>query len=95
MISNKNISEKSIAIGLIIVSIAGLGLSCGIVNDSNNNQAEAQQVNNITRVKAGGGNSTAPLSAFKPQSIEIQAGQTINWYNPTPVENDVRVDSKK
>jgi plastocyanin len=83
---NRNTSEKSLAIGLFIVTIAGLGLSGGIVNNNDNNQAEAQQVNNITRVEAGGGNSTAPLIAFIPQSIEIQAGQTINWYNPTPVE---------
>lgn len=81
----RNTSEKSLAIGLSIVTIAGLGLSGGIVNN-NINQAEAQQVNNITRIEAGGGNSTAPLTVFIPQSIEIQAGQTINWYNPTPVE---------
>jgi plastocyanin len=82
---NRSTSEKSLAIGLFIATIAGLGLSGGTVNN-NTNQAEAQQVNDITRVEAGGGNSTAPLTVFIPQSIEIQAGQTINWYNPTPVE---------
>lgn len=81
---NKNTLEKSLTIGLFIVAIAGLGLSGSIIND-NNNQAEAQQVNNITRVAAGGGNSTDVKTAFIPQSVEIQTGQTINWYSPTPV----------
>ena len=89
MMSNKYISEKSIAIGLLIVSIAGLGLSSSVMNsnDNNNNQAQAQQqVNNTIRVKAGEGNSTDIKTVFVPQNIEIKAGQTINWYNPTPVE---------
>jgi plastocyanin len=67
-----------------MVTIAGLGLSgSNISND--NSLAEAQQDNNIISVAAGGGNSTDVKTAFIPQSIEIQAGQTINWYNPTPV----------
>src|SRR5919112_2032712 len=59
--------------------------------NSNINQAIAQeqqqqlQTNNTIRVEAGGGNSTAPLTVFVPQNIEIKAGQTIKWYNPTPV----------
>jgi plastocyanin len=86
---NKNISEKSLITGLLIVAIAGFGLlgsGTGIIVN-NNTQAEAQQEqgNNTTRVEAGGGNSTDVKTVFVPQSIEIEAGQTINWYNPTPV----------
>jgi hypothetical protein len=40
--SNKNIKGKSMAIGLLIVSIAGLVLSSNVMNNDNN-QAEAQQ----------------------------------------------------
>jgi plastocyanin len=74
---------------LLIVTIAGFGL-LGSGTDiimNNNTQAEAQQEqgNNPTRVEAGGGNSTDVKTVFVPQSIEIEAGQTINWYNPTPV----------
>jgi hypothetical protein len=78
---NKNISEKSMAIGLLIVSIGFglLGSGTGIIMN-NNSQAEAQQEqgNNPTRVEAGGGNSTDVKTVFVPQSIEIEAGQTIN-----------------
>lgn len=76
--------EKPLAIGLLIVAMAGLGLSSNMMSN-NSNQVEAQQDNNVIRVAAGGGNSTAPLTVFVPQRIEIQAGQTIIWDNPTPV----------
>lgn len=87
---DKSISGKSMVIGLLIITIAGLGLldsSTGTITN-NNTQAVAQQerIDNATRVKVGGGNSTDVKMAFIPQTIEIKAGQTINWYNPTPVE---------
>lgn len=46
----------------------------------------AQATNNDTvLVDAGGGNATAPLTVYIPQNAKIEAGQTINWINPTPV----------
>jgi plastocyanin len=82
------ILEKLLAIGLLIVSMSGLVLSSGSTITSNSNQVEAQQeqANSIIRVEAGGGNSTDVKTVFVPEKIEIKAGQTINWYNPTPVE---------
>ena len=75
---NKTISEKSMAIGLLIVAIAGFGLldSGTRIIMNNNTQAEArqEQANNPTRVEAGGGNSTDVKTAFVPQSTEIEAG---------------------
>jgi plastocyanin len=97
MISGKNISEKSVVTGLLAITAAAILLTAGLNNsalnsNSNSNQAIAQQqqqqlqTNNTIRVvEAGGGNSTSPLTVFVPQHIEIKAGQTINWYNPTPV----------
>jgi plastocyanin len=38
-----------------------------------------------TKVQAGGGNSTAPLTAFVPQNIEIKAGESLTWDNPSTV----------
>jgi plastocyanin len=37
------------------------------------------------KVQAGGGNSTAPLTVFVPQNIQIKAGESITWNNPTTV----------
>jgi plastocyanin len=36
-------------------------------------------------VHAGGGNSTAPLTAFIPQQIEVRVGQSVTWDNPSTV----------
>jgi plastocyanin len=100
MISDKNISEKSLVIGLSAIAAAALLLSIGVSdtglksNNSSSHQAQAQQQqglqtnnnnNNTIRVETGGGNSTAPLTVFVPQTINIKAGQSVNWYNPTPV----------
>ena len=95
MILGKNIPEKSVVIGLLAIIAAAILLTATLNNsalNSNSNQAIAQkqqqqklQTNDTIRVEAGGGNSTAPLTVYVPQNIEIKAGQTINWYNPTPV----------
>ena len=95
MISGKDISEKSVVTGLLAITAAAILLTASLNNsalNSNSNQAVAQQqqqqqlqTNNTLRVEAGGGNSTSPLTVFVPKNIEIKAGQSINWYNPTPV----------
>lgn len=51
-------------------------------NSSNNNSTTT--ASSIT-VHAGGGNSTAPLTAFIPQQIEVSVGQSVTWDNPSTV----------
>ena len=90
MTSDKNTKEKSLAIGLFMV--AGITVLCSggtgtIIGNINQVEAQQEQGNStIIRVEAGGGNSTDVKTVFVPQKIQIKAGQTINWYNPTPVE---------
>jgi plastocyanin len=36
-------------------------------------------------VHAGGGNSTAPLTVFLPQQVEVSVGQSVTWDNPSTV----------
>jgi plastocyanin len=93
MISDKNLSERSIIVGLLAISATAILLTAGLNSNSGSYQAQAQgqemqtasNNNNTIRVEAGGGNSTAPLTIYVPQSIKIKAGQSVNWYNPTPV----------
>lgn len=46
-------------------------------------------VNAQVNVDAGGesmtGNGTSPLTAFVPQDIEINIGESVTWINPSPV----------
>lgn len=50
------------------------------------NQVDGQTSENSPKiVGAGGGNSTSPLTIFVPENIEIKAGESVTWNNPTPV----------
>src|SRR5688572_16968790 len=92
MISDKNISERSTLIGLLVITAAAILLTAGLNNNDSSNptpvqgqETQSNNNNNTIRVEAGGGNSTAPLTVYVPQSIKIKAGQSVNWFNPTPV----------
>src|ERR1041385_4455085 len=37
------------------------------------------------KAHAGGGNATAPLIAFVPQTIQVKAGESVTWDNPSVV----------
>jgi len=54
------------------------------------NQVNAQTNGNGPKiVAAGGGNSTSPLTIFVPYNIEIKAGESVTWNNPTPLQNHI------
>ena len=54
------------------------------LDSSNSNNKTATTISAI-KVQAGGGNSTAPLTVFVPQNIQIKAGESITWNNPSTV----------
>jgi hypothetical protein len=64
MISEKNITEKSLVIGLVAILAAAILLTIGLNNSGNQLQAREIQTNNTIRVEAGGGNSTARLTVM-------------------------------
>jgi plastocyanin len=41
--------------------------------------------NGVMKIRAGVGNHVAPLTWFFPQYVQIKAGETVTWYNPTGV----------
>jgi len=52
----------------------------------NNEYIYGQQDNGTTKVvHAGEGNASAVIVAFVPQNIEINAGDSVQWINPTQV----------
>src|SRR5918911_2597006 len=54
------------------------------LDSSNSNNKTATTISAI-KVQAGVGNSTAPLTVFVPQNIQIKAGESITWNNPSTV----------
>lgn len=53
---------------------------------NNGNTANAiTTTSDSLNVMAGGGNNNAPLTAFFPKDIQINAGQSVTWTNPTTV----------
>jgi plastocyanin len=53
--------------------------------DSNNNTSSNKTTASAIKVQAGGGNSTAPLTVFVPQNIQVKAGESVTWNNPSTV----------
>ena len=54
--------------------------------DSNAVNAIAQQHStDFLKNCTGGGNATGPLTVFSPKNMEIKAGQSVTWSNPTTV----------
>jgi plastocyanin len=47
--------------------------------------ADATNNDAIHRVQSGGGNSTAPLTVFIPENIQVKAGESVTWDNPSTV----------
>lgn len=64
---------------LTVTMLAGINLNSG--NTANAAAATGGALN----VSAGGGNGNVILDSFFPQNIQINAGQSVTWTNPTTV----------
>src|SRR5919106_5637198 len=69
---------KTILLSVSVVMLFGtIGLT--ITNIS------AVYAQEVKEVQAGIGVGSAAIILFSPQQVEIKAGQSVTWYNPTPV----------
>src|ERR687890_567667 len=68
-----------LSISAVVILLGTMGLT--IMNVS----AVYAQEEEVKEVQAGTGVGNAPLILFSPQLVQIKAGQSITWYNPTPV----------
>ena len=79
-------SIKSVLAVVAVISALSITL---LITTTNFKVISAQNTTTTTtattKVQAGGGNSTAPLTAFVPQNIEIKAGESVTWDNPSTV----------
>jgi plastocyanin len=45
----------------------------------------AESTNTPLKVQAGIGNGTVAIQLFSPKQVDIKSGESVTWYNPTPV----------
>jgi plastocyanin len=76
------INPEIMLVALVVTSIISILTSLNQVNAQTNE-------NSAKIVAAGGGNSTSPLTIFVPGNIEIKAGESVTWNNPTPLQNHI------
>jgi len=79
-----NRNKATIIVPLLSVAIVVATIALTATPLSNLKLANAAESGKII-VHAGGGNSTSPLTAFVPQHIQISAGQSVTWDNPSVV----------
>ena len=74
--------SKIILTSIVIVTAAIAAVAMTIhINTTNASREEtASKV-----VQAGGGNTTISFSRFLPKDVQINAGDSVVWYNPTEV----------
>jgi plastocyanin len=83
--------NRQISLVLSSIIILSITVTEGTLSITTNINAAKAEANTITTaiphgsviVQAGGGNKTLPLSRFLPQEVQIKAGQSVTWYNPS------------
>lgn len=69
--------QTVLRISVVVILLGTIGLT--IINIS------AVYAQEVKEVQAGIGVGNAAIILFSPQQVQIKAGQSVTWYNPTPV----------
>lgn len=69
----------------IILSISAAVILLGTIGLTLMNISAVYAQEQVKEVQAGIGVGNAAIILFSPQQVQIKAGQSITWYNPTPV----------
>jgi plastocyanin len=76
--------SKIILASIVIVTAAMAAFVMTIhINTTNANATREETASKV--VQAGGGNTTISFSRFLPKDVQINAGESVVWYNPTEV----------
>ena len=68
----------------VILSISAVVILLGTIGLTKMN-ISAVYAQEVKEVQAGIGVGNAAIILFSPQQVQIKAGQSVTWYNPTPV----------
>lgn len=80
--------EKDNMFLYVVITTFAVALLISATGGFDNKAQATTQTNTssvITNVEAGGGNASMSLSSFSPQIVEINAGDSVKWINPTQV----------
>jgi plastocyanin len=81
MIMKTRLRFKTVILSISTVILLGtIGLTI-----MNIRSVYAQEEVEVKEVQAGIGVGNAAIILFSPQQMQIKAGQSVTWYNPTPV----------
>ncbi|HYX56753.1 MAG TPA: plastocyanin/azurin family copper-binding protein [Nitrososphaeraceae archaeon] len=69
--------QTVLTISVVVILLGTIGLTT--INIS------AVYAQEVKEVQAGIGVGNAAIILFSPQQVQIKAGQSVTWYNPTPV----------
>jgi plastocyanin len=76
----------TIAVGAISTTMIAVNMTMNIQAVNAQATTSGVEANGGTvKVRVGGGNNTNVLVQYIPQRVEVKAGQSVSWYNPTPV----------
>jgi plastocyanin len=79
--------NTKIILGFIFV-VAAIGLAAAGYSSTTSISANAVASNttgSVVKVQAGGGDTSAPLTTFSPQQVQIKVCDSVSWYNPSIV----------
>lgn len=80
------INKKQARIVIILFVSTAITTTIAIANVTlAQSNSDSTPTTTSVKVQAGGGNSTLPYTIFNPQSVQVKAGQSIMWYNPSKV----------
>ena len=69
----------------VLLSISAVVILLGTMGLTIMNVSAVYAQEEVKEVQAGIGVANAAINLFSPQQVQIKTGQSITWYNPTPV----------
>ncbi|MCC2649694.1 MAG: plastocyanin [Nitrososphaeraceae archaeon] len=75
--------HSKIILASIVIVTAAIAAFVMTININTTNATREETASKV--VQAGGGNTTISFSRFLPKDVQINAGESVLWYNPTEV----------
>src|SRR5215213_8914862 len=75
--------HSKIILAFVVIVTAAIAAFAMTIHINTTNATREETVSKL--VQAGGGNTTISFSRFLPKEVQINAGESVVWYNPTEV----------